>query len=71
MQSDILNLSKETRAKHPYRSLYAAMLFHSFRDAVQEMASMEEDTTWSDVDIHAMGQSIVDSGESYPAIRSF
>jgi len=30
------SLSKETRAHHPYRSLYAALLFQGFQDALAE-----------------------------------
>ena len=31
-----LFISKEDRQRHPYRSLYAAMLFQSFEDALGE-----------------------------------
>ncbi len=31
-----LSISKEDRQRHPYRSLYAAVLFQSFEDALAE-----------------------------------
>lgn len=39
MNDSTLSPSKETRQHHPYRSLYAALLFQSFRDALAETMS--------------------------------
>lgn len=39
-----LSISIEYRERHPYRSLYAEMLFQSFRDALAE-ATTEASTT--------------------------
>ena len=39
-----LFISKEDRQRHPYRSLYAAMLFQSFRDALTEAMPTESPT---------------------------
>ena len=36
-----LSISKEARQRHPYRSLYAAMLFQSFEDALAEALSTD------------------------------
>jgi hypothetical protein len=41
MTDTTLSLSKEARRRRPYSSLYAALLFQSFRDALAE-ASPEE-----------------------------
>lgn len=45
MTMDPLTPSIESRERNPYGSLYAALLFHSFRDAVSE--AMEPDTSSS------------------------
>jgi hypothetical protein len=39
-----LFISKEDRQHHPYRSLYAALLFQSFRDALTEAMPTEDPT---------------------------
>lgn len=44
MNDMTFSLSKETRERHPYRSLYAALLFQSFRDALTEAMTSEEPT---------------------------
>lgn len=36
MNDMTFSLPKETRERHPYRSLYAAVLFQSFQDALSE-----------------------------------
>ena len=41
MTDPTLSLSKEARQQRPYSSLYAALLFQSFRDALAE--TMPED----------------------------
>ena len=38
-----LSISREDRQRHPYRSLYAAVLFQSFEDALAE--ALPTDTT--------------------------
>jgi hypothetical protein len=41
MNDSLLSPSKEARKHRPYRSLYAALLFQSFRDAVAEAMPKE------------------------------
>jgi hypothetical protein len=42
MQSDALILSRDASEKRPYRSLQAAMLLQSFRDAVAKASTTDE-----------------------------
>jgi hypothetical protein len=44
MHGITLSPSKEVRRRRPYRSLYAALLFQSFRDALTEAMSTENPT---------------------------
>jgi hypothetical protein len=47
MNDRMLSLSKEARDRHPYRSLYAALLLQSFQDALAE-ATMSNDPSGND-----------------------
>lgn len=51
MRSDALTLSRDDREQRPYRSLYAALLFQSFRDAIAEMTSAEKADTWTEANV--------------------
>lgn len=42
MNDTTLSLSKEARQRRPYRSLYAALLFQGFRDALAEAMPGDE-----------------------------
>lgn len=44
MNDVTLSPSKEARQRHPYRSLYAALLFQSFEDALAAAMSTEDPT---------------------------
>lgn len=63
MRSDALTLSREDREEHPYRSLYAALLLQGFRDAVAEMASTEKADTWTEANVPALTEQVLNGDE--------
>ena len=42
MNDRMLSLPKEARERHPYRSLYAALLLQSFKDALAEATTSDD-----------------------------
>ena len=54
MHDSIPSFSRETRQHHPYRSLYAAMIFQALRDAFDEATT--PDSTVNQDDAEAISQ---------------
>lgn len=66
MRSEVLTFSRDAREQHPYRSLYAAVLFQGFRDAVALVSSSDESADWADVTVRTGGRQGLQWDEGTP-----
>ncbi|MEF8815676.1 MAG: hypothetical protein V5A20_01975 [Salinibacter sp.] len=66
MNDRLPSLSVEARERHPYRSLYAALLLQSFQDAVSD--ALTEDSSGSDDGAAALSETPA-SAVSQPSMR--
>lgn len=68
MNDEPLSLSEEARQHRPYRSLYAALLFQSFQDALDE--AMPEDASSDRDEVAFQERRAVPAGQSMLVSRA-